>query len=96
LDQAIETNYLPYADFLSQWISEEEIATRYANAKAWYQAKGHFWIGNGPMYLEAVYQPWRRSFISSALSNYSEPADKWSMFDQPRIAEAEIPAVEQG
>jgi len=89
LDQAIETNYLPYADFLSQWISEEEIATRYANAKAWYEAKGHFWIGNGPMYLEAVY-PVEKVVHLKRFEQYSEPADKWSMFDQPRIAEAEI------
>ncbi len=39
LDKAIETNFLPYESFLSQYISEEEIALRYANAKKWYQEK---------------------------------------------------------
>ena len=89
LDQAIETNFLPYADFLGQYMSEEEISTRYANAKAWYQDKGHFWIGNGPMYLEAVY-PVEKQVHLKRFEQYSEPADKWSMFDKPRIAEAEI------
>ncbi len=89
LDIAIDTNFLPYADFLSQYIPEEEIASRYANAKAWYQEKGHFWIGNGPMYLEKAY-PTERMVHLKRYENYSEPADKWSMFDQPRIAEAEI------
>jgi peptide/nickel transport system substrate-binding protein len=89
LDKAIETNYLPWAHFLSEYISEEEIAARYANAKAWYQEKGHFWIGNGPMYLEAVY-PTERIVHLKRFEDYSEPADKWSMFDKPRIAEAEM------
>jgi peptide/nickel transport system substrate-binding protein len=89
LDYAIENNYLPYADFLSQFIPEEEVAARYANAKAWYQAKNHFWIGNGPMYLEAVY-PTEKVVHLKRYENYSEPADKWSMFDQPRIAEVEV------
>lgn len=89
LDHAMETNYLPYAEFLSQFIPEEEIAERYANAKAWYQDKGHFWIGNGPMYLEKAY-PVERMVHLKRYENYSEPADKWSMFDQPRIAEVEM------
>ncbi|MCK9524745.1 MAG: ABC transporter substrate-binding protein [Limnochordia bacterium] len=89
LDHAIETNYLPYESFLSQWISEEEIASRYANAKAWYEDKGHFWIGNGPMYLEKTF-PTERQVLLRRYENYSEPADKWAMFDEPRIAEAEL------
>ncbi len=89
LDYAIDNNYLPYASFLSEFISEEEIASRYANAKAWYQDKGHFWIGNGPMYLERAY-PVERMVHLKRYENYSEPADKWAMFDEPRIAEVEV------
>ncbi|HHY15056.1 MAG TPA: ABC transporter substrate-binding protein [Firmicutes bacterium] len=89
LDKAIETNFLPYESFLSQYISEEEIALRYANAKKWYQDKGHFWIGNGPMYLEKAY-PVEKMVHLKRYENYSEPADKWAMFDEPRIAEVEI------
>lgn len=89
LDHAIATNYLPYESFLREYISEEEVASRYANAKAWYQEKGHFWIGNGPMYLEKAY-PVERMVHLKRYENYSEPADKWSMFDEPRIAEVEL------
>ena len=89
LDNAIATNYLPYAEALSEFIPKEEIASRYANAKAWYQDKGHFWIGNGPMYLERVY-PTEKVVHLKRYEAYSEPADKWSMFDQPRIAEVEV------
>lgn len=89
LDKAIEQNYLPFAEFLSQYISEEEIASRFANAKAWYQDKGHFWIGNGPMYLERAYTTERMVHLKR-FEDYPFPADKWSMFDEPRIAEAEM------
>lgn len=89
LDYAIENNYLPWADFLRDYVSEEEIAERYANAKKWYQEKGHLWIGNGPMYLERAY-PIERMVHLKRFEQYSEPADKWSMFDEPRIAEVSM------
>lgn len=89
LDSAIETNYLPYENFLSDFISEEEIATRYANAKAWYEAKGHFWIGNGPLYLEKAY-PTERMVHLKRFEDYPFPAGTWSGFDEPRVAEVEV------
>ena len=89
LDYAIENNYLPWEHVLKDWITEEEIAERYANAKAWYEEKGHFWIGNGPMYLEKCY-PIERMVHLKRFEQYSEPADKWAMFDEPRIAEVEM------
>ena len=89
LDYAIENNWLPYKDFLGQYISDEEIATRYANVKKWYEAKGHFWIGDGPMYLERAY-PIEKMVHLKRFEDYSEPADKWSMFDEPRVAEVEV------
>ncbi|KLU39103.1 MAG: ABC transporter substrate-binding protein [Limnochordia bacterium] len=89
LDYAIENNYIPYADFLKDYITEEEIAARYANAKKWYQEKGHFWIGDGPMYLERAY-PVEKMVHLKRFEDYSEPADKWSMFDEPRVAEVEV------
>ena len=60
----METNFLPYADFLSQYISEE-IASRYTNAKAWYQKKVTSGLC-GPMYLEKYTQP-REWFTKSAM-----------------------------
>ena len=89
LDYAIENNYLPWADFLGQFITEEEIAERYANLKAWYEEKEHFWLGTGPMYLERAY-PVERMVHLKRYENYSEPADKWAIFDEPRIAEVDV------
>ncbi|NLM53718.1 MAG: ABC transporter substrate-binding protein [Firmicutes bacterium] len=89
LDYAIETNYVPYAEFMKDWITEEEIASRYANAKKWYQEKEHFWIGDGPMYLERAY-PVEKMVHLKRFEDYSEPADKWAIYDEPRVAEVEV------
>ncbi|NMB39606.1 MAG: ABC transporter substrate-binding protein [Firmicutes bacterium] len=89
LDVAIEDDFLPYADFLSDYISEEEIQTRYANAKAWYESKGHFYIGDGPMYLERAF-PLEKMVHLKRFEDYSEPADKWAMFEEPHIAELDV------
>lgn len=89
LDVAIEDNFLPWPGFLNDYISEEEIQSRYANAKAWYESKGHFYIGDGPMYLEKAF-PLEKMIHLKRFEDYSEGADKWSMFEEPHIAEVDI------
>lgn len=89
LEQAIEEGYIPYENALGKYISKEEALTRYNNAKAWYNDKEHFWIGDGPMYLEKAYAV-ESTIHLKRNPLYSEPADKWSMFDEPRIAEVAV------
>lgn len=89
LAQAKEEGYIPYANVLSQYISADEVAERYANLDSWYKDKGHFWIGTGPMYLERVY-PVEKMIVLKRNPLHPDPADKWSMFDAPRIPEVEI------
>jgi len=89
LDAAIEDSFLPWPDFLNDYISEEEIQSRYANAQAWYKSKGHFYIGDGPMYLEKAF-PLEKMVHLKRFEDYSEPADKWSMFEEPQLAELEV------
>lgn len=89
LQQAKAEAYIPYAPTLSKYITPEEAVQRYSNAEAWYKEKGHLWIGDGPMYLERAY-PTERMIHLKRFEDYSEPADKWSMFDEPRIAEVDV------
>ena len=70
--------------FLKDFISEEKVAQRYANTKLGTK-KGHrmdLCTSRKPIQL--------REWSTSREFEYSEPADKWSMFDEPRIAEAEL------
>jgi len=89
LDRALEENFLPYANFLKDYISEEEIKARYGNAKQWYEDKGHFWIGDGPMYLEKAY-PVEKMVHLKRNTAYSEPVTKWAMFEEARMAEVDV------
>jgi peptide/nickel transport system substrate-binding protein len=54
LNTLASTNAIPYAPTLSSYITPAEISTRYANLKAWYQAKGNLWIGTGPYLIDHV------------------------------------------
>jgi len=50
LEEAIETGYVPFEDFVVDYLTTEEITTRYQNLKNWYEDKGHFWVGSGSHY----------------------------------------------
>lgn len=89
LGQAVEQSYIPYAPTLGQYITAEETAARYANLDDWYGRKGHFWIGTGPYYLEKAF-PIEGTVILKRNPDYPDPADKWSGFGEPKIAEVEI------
>jgi len=85
LDQAIAENYIPYAPALSQYITAEEAAARYAAVKAFYEAHGHFWIATGPYYVETPY-PVEKTLVLKNFVDYPDYADRWSAFGEPKIA----------
>jgi peptide/nickel transport system substrate-binding protein len=89
LVSATAENFLPYAPTLSQFISEEEIATRWANYSQWYDRRGHFHIGTGPYYLEGAF-PLEGTVIVRQYDKYIDNADRWAGFTTPKIAVAEI------
>ena len=50
-----QSNHIPYAPTLGQFISADEAQARWNNLADWYDQKGHFWVGTGPLYLERAY-----------------------------------------
>jgi len=82
LDWAAAENYVPYAPTLGQYISADEATERWANLQNWYADKGHFWVGNGPFYLEAVY-PEEKIVHLKRFEDYPDPSDKWLFLLQP-------------
>ena len=89
LNEAISTNYIPYAPTMGQYVTPEEAATRYANLEAWYQKVGHFWVGSGPFYLAEV-KPVEKILVLKRFEAFPDPADKWLMFAEPKIATVEV------
>jgi peptide/nickel transport system substrate-binding protein len=86
---ATAENYIPFAPTLSQFVSEEEAAQRWASLGEWYTKRGHFWIGTGPYYLEGVF-PVEGTVIAKQNPNYIDRSDRWSGFATPKIAQVEV------
>jgi len=89
LDQAIAENYIPFEPTMGAFVSADDAAARYANMLDWYKVNGHFWVGVGPYFLEKVF-PVEKTLVLSRYQNYPDPADKWAIFAEPRIAEVEV------
>ncbi len=83
-ERAEAEGYLPFAGLLGAHVSEAEIAARYAAIADWRQARGHYQIGDGPYYLDAVY-PVQGALVLRHFADFPDPADKWLDFTQPPI-----------
>lgn len=89
LDQATTESYIPYAAFLSQYITADEVAARYANLKAFYDAHKHFWIGTGPYYLDKVFLT-EKTLTLKRFADFPDMSNRWDVFTEPKIAEVEV------
>jgi peptide/nickel transport system substrate-binding protein len=89
LEQSLAESYIPYAPTMSQFVTAEEAAARWANYQEWFRKRGHFWIGTGPYYLEGVF-PVEGTVITRNYPNYIDKSDRWSGFTTPKVAEAEV------
>ena len=91
LEENIATGFIPYEKVLGQYVTKEEAIARYQNLKAWYEAKGHLWVANGPLYVDVV-KPVEKIVILKNFEQFADPADKWLVFAEPKIAEVEVSA----
>ena len=89
LEQARASNYIPYAPTLGKYITAEQARERWANLTRWYQEKGHFWLGTGVLYLERAF-PVEKTAQLKRFELHPDRADRWSIFAEPMIAEAEV------
>src|SRR5690606_24333654 len=89
LSEAQASNYIPYEPTLGQFISADEARTRWSNLSRWYNEKGHFWIGTGPLYLERAYTV-EKIVHMKRNPDYPDPSDKWARFAEPMIAEIDV------
>jgi peptide/nickel transport system substrate-binding protein len=89
LDQSVEEGYIPYASVMSDYVTADEVAERWANLKDWYAIQGHFWIGTGPYYLDKVF-PVEGTLTLERFEDYPDPADRWAMFAEPKVGAVEM------
>jgi len=89
LDEAIAEAYIPFAPTMSQYVTADEAVARYENLKAFYEDKGHFWVGTGPYILDEVYLV-EKTLTLVHNPNYIDLADKWAIFAEPMLAEVAV------
>ncbi|ABI57522.1 ABC transporter substrate-binding protein [Alkalilimnicola ehrlichii MLHE-1] len=86
LERLQQTDHLPYAPTLAQYLTPDEAAARYQALADWYAARGHFYVGDGPFYLRGVH-PVDGSVVLRRFTDFPDPADKWLQFAEPQIPE---------
>jgi peptide/nickel transport system substrate-binding protein len=89
LVEAIDSSYIPYEPTLGQFMTADEAAARYDNLGQFYTYFGHFWVGNGPLFMESVY-PIEKTVTLENFEMFPDLATKWAGFAAPKLAEAEI------
>jgi|GEM_PF-683758 len=73
LNESLETNYIPFREFMSQYITAEEAQARYQALSSWFQAHRHFWVGDGPFYLDIADVDAHIAFLkANRLHRYTE------------------------
>lgn len=89
LEKAAADNLMPFEAAFADFVEPGEVAQRWANLKEWYNDKGHFWVANGPYYMERAY-PVEKTAHLKRFENYQDPADKWDRFAEPMLAEVDV------
>jgi peptide/nickel transport system substrate-binding protein len=89
LAAALKEGFIPYRNTLGEYASQQEATERYEKLRAWRQARRHFWVSNGPFYLYSVH-PVEKIVVIRRSESFSDPADKWVRFVEPRIADVEV------
>jgi peptide/nickel transport system substrate-binding protein len=86
---ALKSGFVPYAKTLGEYVSRQEASERYEKLRAWRQARGHFWLGNGAFYLHSVH-PVEKIVVIRKSELFSDPSEKWLRFTEPQIADVEV------
>lgn len=79
MDQSAAESYVPYEPTLGDYLTYSEVDERWANLQAWYEARGHFWLGTGPFYLEAV-SAGPKSVTLQRYPAFPDAAGRWDAF----------------
>jgi peptide/nickel transport system substrate-binding protein len=85
LDQAASDSLIPFAPTMSQYVTPEEAAERYANLQNWYAEHGHFMVGTGPYYIDQAFTT-EKSIVLKHFADFPDLADRWSVFSEPKLA----------
>lgn len=87
--QALKEGFIPYENTLGAYVTREEVRKRYEAIGEWYQRKKHFWVGQGPFYVESIH-PVQKIVVIRRFEKHLKPEERWLAFTEPRIAAIEV------
>lgn len=87
--QAQQEGFIPYENTAGQYISATKAKERHRLLGDWHQARGHFWVGQGPFYLHSVHTT-EKIVVIRRFEQFPDDPDKWQRFTNPRIPEVNI------
>ena len=87
--QARQEAFIPYAKTAGQYISAAQAQERHRLLGEWQDARGHFWVGQGPFYLASVHTT-EKVVVLRRFDRFPDPPDKWQRFSSPRIPQVDI------
>ena len=82
--EASAAGWVPFAETLGDFTRPDGPAERYAALADWRAKRGHYWIGDGPFYLDSVY-PVAGSLVMRRYEDFPDRGDKWLRFTEPQI-----------
>jgi peptide/nickel transport system substrate-binding protein len=89
LDTAQADGFIPYEPTLGQYVTADEVTTRYANLQEWYRRYGHFWVNTGPYFLQKAF-PVEGTLIMQHNPFYPDLATRWNAFSSAPVPEVEV------
>lgn len=89
LMSATAESWIPYEPTLGEYVTEDEIATRYNNLSEFARRYGHYYIGTGVYFLSGVF-PVEGQAVLTHNPDHPDPADRYAGFGAPALAEIEV------
>lgn len=89
LGDAQVTNFLPFPNVFSQFVTTDEVVTRYANLANFYSQYGHMWIGTGPYFVESV-DSLADIVVVKRYADYPFDLEKFLVFAEPKMADVDV------
>jgi peptide/nickel transport system substrate-binding protein len=81
--------YIPFEKFMSKYVTKEQAKQRYAAVRSFYDKHKHFWIGNGPYYLDGVHTV-EKTVVCKRFEEFRKADPQWLGLEEPRIAEVKL------
>lgn len=82
-------NLIPYAPTLGAYITTPQAQARWSALATWYAARGHFWVGTGPLYLEQALKSLGQLALR-AYPAYPDAPDRWDALIEAPLAEVTL------